>query len=62
MGVIGLIDDILNIKNIGKIKGLSIRAKMIGMILFSAAIAYRFYVKLGVDYVNLRPFAGKISI
>ncbi|MDR3169718.1 MAG: hypothetical protein LBU27_08540 [Candidatus Peribacteria bacterium] len=62
MGVIGLIDDILNIKNIGKIKGLSIRAKMVGMILFSAAIAYWFYVKLGVDYINLRPFAGKISI
>jgi UDP-N-acetylmuramyl pentapeptide phosphotransferase/UDP-N-acetylglucosamine-1-phosphate transferase len=62
MGIIGLIDDILNIKNIGKIKGLSIRAKMIGMILFSAWISYRFYAKLGVDYINLRPFAGRIEI
>jgi UDP-N-acetylmuramyl pentapeptide phosphotransferase/UDP-N-acetylglucosamine-1-phosphate transferase len=62
MGIIGLIDDILNIKNIGKIKGLSIRAKMIGMILFSARIAYRFYAKLGIDYINLRPIAGKIGI
>ncbi|MDR2191159.1 MAG: hypothetical protein LBP53_08605 [Candidatus Peribacteria bacterium] len=62
MGIIGLIDDILNIKNIGKVKGLSIRAKMIGMILFSAWISYRFYVKLGVDYVNLRPFAGRLEI
>lgn len=62
MGVIGLIDDILNIKNIGKIKGLSIRAKMVGMILFSATIAYWFYIKLGIDYLNLRPFAGKVSI
>jgi hypothetical protein len=36
MGIIGLIDDILNIKNVGEIKGLSIRAKMFGLILFSA--------------------------
>lgn len=62
MGIIGLIDDILNIKNIGKVKGLSIRAKMFGMILFSAWIAYWFYVKLGIDYINLRPIAGKIEI
>jgi UDP-N-acetylmuramyl pentapeptide phosphotransferase/UDP-N-acetylglucosamine-1-phosphate transferase len=46
MGIIGLIDDILNIKNVGTIKGLSIRAKMVGMILFSAWISYRFYMKL----------------
>ncbi|MDR0651356.1 MAG: hypothetical protein LBG59_08405 [Candidatus Peribacteria bacterium] len=62
MGIIGFIDDILNIKNVGTIKGLSIRAKMIGMILFSAWISYRFYVKLGIDYLNLRPFAGRIEI
>jgi hypothetical protein len=62
MGIIGLVDDILNIKNVGKVKGLSVRAKMFGMILFSARIAYRFYRKLGIDYINLRPFAGKIEI
>lgn len=28
MGLIGLVDDILNIKNVGKVKGLSIRGKM----------------------------------
>lgn len=57
MGLIGLIDDFLNIKGFGKIKGLSAKRKMIGMILFSAWISYWFYVKLGVDYVNLRPLA-----
>jgi UDP-N-acetylmuramyl pentapeptide phosphotransferase/UDP-N-acetylglucosamine-1-phosphate transferase len=62
MGLIGLIDDILNIRNVGKIKGLNIRAKMFGMILFSAWISYRFYAKLGIDYVNLRPIADKIEI
>lgn len=62
MGLIGLIDDFLNIKGFGKIKGLSAKRKMIGMILFSAWISYWFYVKLGVDYVNLRPLAWKIEI
>jgi len=62
MGVIGLVDDILNVRDIGKIKGLNIKAKMFGMVLFSAWIAYRFYRKLGIDYINLRPFADKIEI
>lgn len=62
MGIIGLIDDILNVRNVGKIKGLNIKAKMFGMILFSAWISYWFYWKLGIDYINFRPFAGKISL
>lgn len=55
MGLIGLIDDFLNIKNFGKIKGLSAKRKMTGMILFSAWIAYWFYRVLGIDYINLWP-------
>lgn len=62
MGLIGLIDDFLNIKNYGKVKGLSARAKLIGMFIFSAWISYRFYVKLGIDYINLQPIAGKIEV
>jgi hypothetical protein len=62
MGLIGLIDDFLNIKNYGKVKGLSARAKLIGMFIFSARISYWFYVKLGIDYINLRPIAGKIEV
>ena len=57
MGLIGLVDDFLNIKNYGKVKGLSARAKLIGMVIFSAWISYRFYVKLGIDYINLWPIA-----
>ncbi|MDO4713556.1 MAG: hypothetical protein Q4B28_02680 [bacterium] len=57
MGIIGLVDDFLNIKNVGKIKGLSAKTKLIGMFLFSAWISYWFYVKLGIDYINLRPLA-----
>lgn len=62
MGLIGLVDDFLNIKNYGKVKGLSARAKLIGMIIFSAWISYWFYVKLGIDYINLWPIAWKIEV
>ena len=62
MGLIGLVDDFLNIKNYGKVKGLSARAKLIGMVVFSAWISYWFYVKLGIDYINLWPIAWKIEV
>lgn len=62
MGLIGLVDDFLNIKNYGKVKGLSARAKLIGMVIFSAWISYWFYVKLGIDYINLWPIAWKIEV
>ncbi len=62
MGLIGVADDFLNIKNFGKIKWLSAKTKLIGMFLFSAWISYRFYWVLGVDYINLRPLGGKIEI
>lgn len=62
MGLIGLVDDILNIKNVGKVKGLSIRGKMFWLVLFSGFISYWFYVKLGIDYINLRPITGQVKI
>ena len=62
MGIIGLVDDYLNIKNYGKIKGLSAKAKLIGMFLFSWWISYWFYVKLGIDYINFWPIAWKVEV
>ena len=32
------------------------------MIIFSAFISRWFYSRLGIDYINLRPFAGKVSL
>lgn len=55
MGIVGLIDDILNIKSYGKVKWLSASAKMIGMTIFAAFISYRFYGPLWVDRVILWP-------
>jgi phospho-N-acetylmuramoyl-pentapeptide-transferase len=62
MGIIWLIDDVLNISSYGAIKGLSAKAKMIGFIIFSSFISYRFYYKLGVQTVNLRPIYGTVDI
>lgn len=62
MGLIGLIDDRLNIKWVGKTKGLSAKAKLIWMFLFAGFISRWFYWKLGVDYINFWPIAGKIEL
>lgn len=55
MGLWWLIDDRLNIKGKWKAKWFSARAKLIGMIALAAWISYWFYVKLGIDYINLWP-------
>lgn len=55
MGVLWLIDDILNIKNVWRIKGLSAKAKTITMIVFAGFMSYWFYTKLGVEYINIWP-------
>ena len=55
MWLIWLIDDILNIRGVGKVKGLNMRAKMFGLVLFSGWISYRFYRVLWIDYINLSP-------
>lgn len=62
MGLIWIIDDFLNIRGKWKIKWLSAKAKLIGMFLFAGFISRWFYAKLGVDYINLWPIAGKIDI
>lgn len=55
MWLIWLIDDILNIRNVWKVKWLNMRTKMFGLILFSAWISYWFYHVLWIDYINLSP-------
>lgn len=55
MGIIGLIDDVLNIRWYGRVKWLNAWSKMLGMTLFAGFISYRFYVPLGVDWIILRP-------
>jgi len=61
MWLIGLIDDILNIKWYGRVKWLSAWSKMSWMVLFAWFITYRFYIILWVDWLLLRP-GMKISL
>lgn len=61
MGILWLVDDVLNIKGKSAIKGLTAKMKLVWMFLFSAFISYRFVVKLGVDQFNVRPLWGEIT-
>lgn len=54
--ILWLIDDILNIKWIWKIKWLTAKMKLFWMFWFSAFISYWFYIKLWISYINLWPF------
>ncbi len=61
MWILGMVDDILNVKWIGKIKGLTAKMKLVWMFSFSAFISYWMYSKLGVDYINIWPIDGIIE-
>ncbi len=56
-GLLGALDDYLNIRGIGKNKGLSAKFKLFWLILFAGAGAYWFYYKLGFSSIAL-PFPG----
>lgn len=62
MGLIWLVDDILNILGHGHIKWLSAKTKMGGFVVFSFFISYWFYIKLGVHSVNLWPIYSHIDL
>ena len=61
VGIIGMIDDYLNIQEIGRTKWLSARVKLILLFLFSSVWAYWFYVKLGYQNISI-PFLGSIDL
>ncbi|MBP8016924.1 phospho-N-acetylmuramoyl-pentapeptide-transferase [Candidatus Gracilibacteria bacterium] len=61
VGLIGLVDDYLNVKEIGRTKGLGARVKMILLIIFAFLGAYWFYYKLGYRSFNL-PYLGNINV
>jgi phospho-N-acetylmuramoyl-pentapeptide-transferase len=60
-GFVGLIDDILNIHNGGGIAGLRARTKSILIFIVSLIGGWWFFVKLGVDTVNI-PFIGDVML
>ncbi len=60
-GILGAVDDYLNIKGIGKTKGLSAKLKLIWLTIFSGIGAYWFHYKLGFSEINI-PLPGVESI
>lgn len=61
VGFIGLVDDYLNIREIGRTKWLSAKVKMLLLIIFAFIWAYWFYDKLWYTGINL-PFYGHASL
>ena len=59
-GVLGLVDDYLNIKG-GGAKGLRVKPKFFWLVLFGLLGGLWFYYKLGIDYFHI-PGIGNINI
>jgi len=62
MGLLGLLDDYLNIKWHSRVKGLNVKMKLIGMFIFASFISWWFYTKLGISTINFWPIAGNIEL
>ena len=61
MGLVGLVDDYLDWKGIGKTKGLSAKMKMFWIVVISLVGAWWFYSKLGWSGLHI-PWVGDIDI
>ena len=61
VGIIGAIDDWFNIREIGKIKGIRARHKMIWLTIVAAFGAWWFYFKLGYDSFHI-PAVGDFFV
>ena len=60
-GLLGAVDDYLNVKGIGKTKGLSAKLKLLWLTIFGAVGAWWFTAKLGFDSISI-PIPGIESI
>lgn len=61
VGGIGLVDDYLNVRGIGRTKGLSGRVKMVLLLIFGAIGAYWFHFKLGRSSLDI-PLFGMVDV
>jgi len=60
-GLLGAVDDYLNVKGIGRTKGLSAKFKLIWLLIFSSIGAWWFFSKLGYHHINI-PIPGVEAI
>lgn len=61
IGLLGALDDYINIRGLGKNKGLSAKFKLLWLTIFSGFGAYWFFAKLGYDSINI-PGLGDITL
>jgi len=61
MGVLGGVDDWLNIKGVGKKRGLNTLPKLLSLLLIALLGALWFYYKLEIDSIHV-PYYGEISL
>jgi len=53
VAALGWLDDYLNIRGLGKNKGMNVKPKFLWLLIFAALGAWWFYVKLGYDQIHL---------
>lgn len=61
MGVLGAVDDYLNIRGVGKTKGLAWLPKLLTMLFIATAGAWWFYTKLEFNSISV-PFYGEVFL
>ncbi len=61
MGVLGGVDDYLNIRGVGKTKGLAWLPKLLSMLFIAAVGAWWFYFKLDINSIMI-PFYGHVTL
>jgi phospho-N-acetylmuramoyl-pentapeptide-transferase len=61
VGLLGLIDDYVNIKSVGGVAGVKSKIKMAWLIAFSIIGAWWFYFKLGYSYIHI-PAYGDVNL
>lgn len=52
-GILGAVDDYLNVQGIGKTKGISAKIKLLWLLIFSLFGAWWFYSKLGINSISI---------
>ncbi len=61
LGILGGVDDYLNIRGVGKKRGLDVLPKIISLLLISTAAALWFYFKLDINQIHI-PFYGALTL
>lgn len=61
LGILGAVDDYLNVSGVGKKRGLDVLPKIFTLLVISAIGAFWFYFKLGYNEIHI-PFYGQVAV